>query len=328
MDSGRPPHISFFAGRIIPHRGGGERYNFHFLRAAQSLGLPLRGVTIVDMPGYGLLGHGPLWRLRHVWTCIWLSIQAIRSRRDRLVIDAWLAPYMWPWTFPPESSCWLVVHHFRHALQPMGQQQVWMAWCERRLLGRATRVLTISRSSEQQVRPWLPQGVPITVIPPGFDRPSTTGERPDGSGPLRLLYVGHMTRAKGVLDLLQAVALLPTKMDWVLHLVGGQGAEPETWIEVHRLREELGAAANRVFIHGYLQDERLSQLYASASIFVLPSHWEGYGIVLLEAMARGIAVVSCRVGAIPEVVSEWSNGSVGAGGGHLCSCCSTGTADD
>lgn len=123
-----------------------------------------------------------------------------------------------------------------------------------------------------------------------------------------MLYVGAIVRDKGVIDLLYALALLPDLPAWEIHLVGKSDAEPDTLSEIHRLRNQLKEKMNRVVIHGWLDTQALQNLYATSDIFVLPSYWEGYGIVFLEAMAWGIPIVSYNTGAIPEVVIDGKSG--------------------
>lgn len=309
-DSVNNKTIYFFAGRILPYKTGGERYNFHLLNAAKSLGLEIRGVTLVDMPFYKILGWGPFWRLRHVWTCIYLSLRAYRYRSDQLFFDIWLAPYLFPWAMFANMKCWLMVHHLRGHLQKVGWRQKWVSWCERLIINRSSRILTVSQASKQQIQPWINKSASVSVIYPAFERINIdfTKRHHQGGTPFRILYVGAMVRDKGVLDLLQALALLPDLPAWELHLIGKSGAEPDTLSEIDRLRNRLGEKRNRVVIYGWLDTQALQDMYAAADIFVLPSYWEGYGIVFLEAMAWGIPIVSYNTGAIPEVVINGKSG--------------------
>lgn len=303
--------IYFFAGRILPYKTGGEKYNFHLINAAKSLGLDIRGVTLADMPFYKILGWGPLWRLRHIWTCIYLSLQAYRYRSDQLFFDVWLAPYLFPWAlFANTQCCWLIVHHLRGHLQGAGWQQKWVSWCERLIIKRSSRILTVSQSSKQQIQEWINESASVSVIFPGFQRidMNIIKRCNQDKEPFRILYVGAIVRDKGVIDLLHALALLPDLPAWEIHLVGKSDAEPDTLSEIHRLRNQLGEKMNRVVIHGWLDTQALQKLYATSDIFVLPSFWEGYGIVFLEAMAWGLPIVSYNTGAIPEVVIDGKSG--------------------
>ena len=128
-------------------------------------------------------------------------------------------------------------------------------------------------------------------------------------GPIRtthetnLLYIGNHERRKGLDYLLEAVSLLRRNGVPVrLTTVGGGRQLPD----LKRQAEKL-ALSDAVRFLGYVPDstdDRLSQLYSEADLFVFPSLMEGFGFVLVEAMASGIPVIASRISAIPEVVDD------------------------
>lgn len=141
-------------------------------------------------------------------------------------------------------------------------------------------------------------GVPasrIEVIPPGTDlnrfhpvaRPSET------SGPVRLLFVGGDFVRKGGDVLLRWFRTAPAAKNCVLHLVTRDDVPSVPGVVRHRLSYE---------------DPRLTELYQTADIFVMPTRAECFGIVFTEAMACGVPVVTCPVGGVPEVVSDGETG--------------------
>ena len=119
-----------------------------------------------------------------------------------------------------------------------------------------------------------------------------------GSGPVRLLFLGHLDDRKGVPELLRSLALPALReRAWQIDLAGGG--------ENARFRAEarsLGLAERATF-HGWLSQESVEALCRAADIFVLPSHAEGQAMALLEAMAHGLAIVTTPVGAHLEAVS-------------------------
>ena len=185
---------------------------------------------------------------------------------------------------------------------------------EKFLILRAERILTVSQSSKSQIHGLVGLNIPIDIINPGFEKPkevfcTSRSKIP----PFQMLYVGAITQAKGVIDLVRATKLLPSDPRWDLHLVGKTDAEPVT---VDRVKQEIGLlrGSNKIILHGWLSDEKLKQLYQVSEIFILPSYWEGYGIVLLEAMSHGLVpVASCR-GAIPEIIEHELSGLLFAAG--------------
>jgi glycosyltransferase involved in cell wall biosynthesis len=142
-------------------------------------------------------------------------------------------------------------------------------------------------------------GVPrerIVVCPPGAPPWVPRAVQP-ARGPI--LFMGTLEPRKNVGALLKAYAALLAGMPDAppLWLAGGATAAAADWLR------EIAAPplAGRVEHLGYIAADRRHDLYARASMLVLPSHLEGFGIPVLEAMAAGVPVVVNRRGALPEV---------------------------
>ncbi len=120
--------------------------------------------------------------------------------------------------------------------------------------------------------------------------------------PPRLLAVGSLIPRKGYETLVEALATL-TDLDWTLDVIGGLDFDPD---HVARVRGALGEArlADRVRLLGALPPEALEQAYGGADLFVHPSHYEGYGMVLAEALRRGLPLVCTTGGAAAETVPD------------------------
>lgn len=136
----------------------------------------------------------------------------------------------------------------------------------------------------------------ITVARPGTLRP--TGDRHPDDPPL-ILSVGIQHPRKGHDVLLQALALLHD-VPWTAVIVGAP-LDPAHARELEGLRHALGLE-HRVRLAGALPDAERDELARRASVFALATRYEGYGLVLDEALARGLPIVSCRTGAVPETV--------------------------
>jgi glycosyltransferase involved in cell wall biosynthesis len=116
-----------------------------------------------------------------------------------------------------------------------------------------------------------------------------------------VLHVGRLARSKRIDLLLQAIATLPPELRTTLLLVG-DGEEHERLAGlVRQLR-----LAGRVHFCGYRRD--VAELLAAADVFALSSEKEGLPISMLEAMAAGCPIVATRVGAIPRVLNDGSDG--------------------
>jgi starch synthase len=191
------------------------------------------------------------------------------------------------------------------------------SWCERTSLESAAAIIAVSngmRSDVLNTYPAIPAGR-VRVIRNGIDTaeyapdPRTDVLERYGVDPARpsVIFVGRITRQKGVPVLLHAAAGLDPAAQLVL--CAGQPDTPELAAEVEGLVADLRAARSGViWIPEMLPKHAVIQLLSHATVFACPSLYEPLGIVNLEAMACGTAVVGSAVGGIPEVVSDGETG--------------------
>ena len=150
-------------------------------------------------------------------------------------------------------------------------------------------------------------GVPagrIRVVPPGADRlPIKKWTRPSvRGGPLRALCVAQWIPRKGILDLVRAWTL-HERPGAVLELVGETDADDNYAASVRAAIADAFDAS--ITVSGPVDDATLAAAYDAAYLFVLPSRYEGYGVVYAEALAYGLPVVACEVeGPVPELVGK------------------------
>lgn len=179
-------------------------------------------------------------------------------------------------------------------------QRLELRFGERRALAAARAVIVTSKATGAGLRDYDVPATRITVIEPGTaPAPVAWGS---GSTTLSLLCVASLSTRKGHDILFLALSGL-AEHDWHLTCVGG---EPETGSVLNRMRAQLDSygIGNRVTFAGTGDDASVASAYAAADVFVLPTRYEGYGMVVAEALARGLPVVSTRTGAIPELVGE------------------------
>ena len=123
------------------------------------------------------------------------------------------------------------------------------------------------------------------------------------------IFVGRITRQKGLAHLLRAWQNVPA--EYGLVLAAGSPDEEVIGNEVKALIEELQKTrSNVIWIPDMLPHEKLCALLTSADLFICPSIYEPLGIVNLEAMSCETAVLATRVGGIPEVVADGSTGKL------------------
>jgi alpha-maltose-1-phosphate synthase len=212
--------------------------------------------------------------------------------------------------------------HSLEALRPWKAEQLGggyqlSTWCERTSVASAAAVVAVSDGMRADILTAYPE-IPaerIRVIRNGID---TTEYQPDpGTDVLRrhgvdlgrpyVIFVGRITRQKGVPVLLRAASGLVPEAQLVL--CAGAADTPELGAEVTELVDGLRASRSGViWIPEMLPRHEIVQLLTHATVFATPSIYEPLGIVNLEAMACGTAVVASRTGGIPEVVADGETG--------------------
>ncbi|MCU0588085.1 MAG: glycosyltransferase [Syntrophobacteraceae bacterium] len=122
-----------------------------------------------------------------------------------------------------------------------------------------------------------------------------------------VLFVGRFSPIKGLERLLEAAALLRDYPGLRLVIVGGEG--PEAPPEPSRRAAELGIDRLTRFA-GQVDHRRLPEFYSAADVLVVPSHYESFGLVCLEALACGTPVVSTAVGVMEDIIVPGETGCV------------------
>ncbi len=213
-----------------------------------------------------------------------------------------------------------------HSLEPhrpwkreqIGRGYVLSSWVEKTALEMADAVIAVSTSTREDVLAEFNVAPDLVhVIPNGVDTAEYQAvDRPDilarlGIEPTRpfVLFVGRVTRQKGITHLLAAADKLDTGIQLVL--CAGESDTPELQAETEELVAGLRARRDGIhWIPEMLDRESMVALYSHAEIFCCPSVYEPFGIINLEAMACGTPVVASRVGGIPEVVVDGETGTL------------------
>ncbi|MFF7263958.1 glycogen synthase [Streptomyces sp. NPDC008159] len=212
-----------------------------------------------------------------------------------------------------------------HSLEPLrpwkaeqlGGGYALSSWAERTAIESADAVIAVSAAMRDDILGCYPALDPakVRVVHNGIDtalyRPDHATDVLDRVGLDRarpyVLFVGRITRQKGVPHLLRAVRAIDPDVQVVL--CAGAPDTPEIDREFRDLFEELSRVREGLhWIPQMLPRPEVIQLLTHAAVFVCPSVYEPLGIVNLEAMACGTAVVASRVGGIPEVVEDGVTG--------------------
>jgi len=150
----------------------------------------------------------------------------------------------------------------------------------------------------------------VTFVPNGVDTERfQPGAEPGASRVPRILYVGHLTERKGVLDLIRASQLIrDSGMEHELMLVGGRSDEGDD--EYRRVLREIENSQGAVQLVGSVEYDAMPAIYQDADIFCLASWWEAMPLSILEAMASGIPVVATDVGDVSMQVDHGRTGLI------------------
>jgi glycosyltransferase involved in cell wall biosynthesis len=217
--------------------------------------------------------------------------------------DAILYPY---WPSPPLRSphappAAVFVHDVAFRVRPAEvpwQQRLYLGAVLPRALRSAAAILAPSESTRRDLLELFP--IPgldtrVEVVPEGLPTPAPPGRLPDGLGPGFILAVGTVEPRKNYPRLLQAYRLIRARREVPPLVIAGRPG----WSYGDALRQIAAEPGVRYLDH--VDEPTLSALYESAAVLAFPSLYEGFGLPLLEAMARGVPAVVGAAGALPEL---------------------------
>jgi len=215
----------------------------------------------------------------------------------------------------------VITVHSLEPLRPWKREQLgggydFSLWVEKTALEMADAVIAVSEETRSDLRSLF--NIPeerMTVIHNGIDLSEYTAmKNPEtlralGVDPTRpyVLFVGRITRQKGIIHLVRAIRHM--NPDFQIVLCAGAPDTPEIALEMQAaIAEARGIREEIVWIEKMVSRPEAIALYSGAEVFVCPSIYEPFGIINLEAMACGTPVVASAVGGIKEVVVNGETG--------------------
>lgn len=258
---------------------------------------PTPGVHIVDLSS--------VWHGKKPWTWFtgWRAARALAKEADVVIAATFLMPlYMaWAATFGLKKRLIAWVHGPKYELDAFAHMNLIHRTACQFIYRRVTEILCVSDHTRQSLARWL--GMPVQpgwqvmpnfveALPGGFTSPST--DKPHT--PLQLLFVGRIAEEKQPqlwLDTLEALAArgLPAELT-----VLGEGPL-QNWVKTEAARRSLT-------VHFYGQIGDVSEFMRRADWLLLTSRFEGFGLVVLEAMQVGLPVVSTDSGGVNDFFQQ------------------------
>ncbi|MCO5178086.1 MAG: glycogen synthase [Thermomicrobiales bacterium] len=243
-----------------------------------------------------------------------LNAQVVHCHTWYVDIGGFLARMLWDVPF-------VLTTHSLEPLRPWKVEQLGAAyhmssWMERTSIEAADAVIAVSKETRQDIlNNFAVDADRVHVIHNGIDLdeyqfdPSTDVLRARGVDPKKpyVLFVGRITRQKGIIHLVNAIPDIDPSLQIVL-LAGA----PDTPAIGQEMTERVAAVSEQrpgvIWIDEMLPRHEVIQFYSHAAVFCCPSVYEPFGIINLEAMACRTAVVASNIGGIPEVVVPGETG--------------------
>ncbi len=288
---------------------GGYLYNRKLVAYLRSRG---DEVDIISLPSQSY------WRQLAVNFGNTVLQQIVDARIDILIEDAMAHPSLFWLNRRLRRELDIPIVALLHLLTSFDHHPGYSAWfyrtIERCYLQSVTGMIANSQTTLNQLSLMLPGLLPAHCLAvPAGDNFSTTdmdvaaiAQRALMPGPLRILLVGNVIRRKGLHVLIEALRQLPAEA-YRLTVAGRLDMEPEYVIYIQQLIR-AAQLQEQVILAGPQQDQDLADLYRDHQLMVLPSAYESYGIVYVEAQQFGLPVIGTTAGAAREIISHGDNG--------------------
>lgn len=203
-----------------------------------------------------------------------------------------------------------LVHHLRCSELRPNWQNTFYRWVEKKYLQSVDGFIFNSKTTQSAVNGLTDQEKPSIVAYPPTDRFGESISEKEiveraNSNDFRILFLGNIIYRKELHTLLKAISDQPSAFR--VDVVGGLSAEPAY---VKQMQELITAndLSSFVFLHGTLDNGPLIEKLRQAHVLVVPSSYEGFGIVYLEGMGFGLPAIGTTAGAAREIISDGVDG--------------------
>lgn len=197
----------------------------------------------------------------------------------------------------------LIIHHLSNDEKPGFLRNK----LENFFIRNSDMIVTVSAATREKLYNMNTGQEKIEIFNPGLEIHS---EKISGkktmSGKLKLLFVGLIEERKGILYLLEALKLI-SSVDFELNIIG-EVLNSNQYYDLLQKKISEYNLEGKVFFRGKVSKNELEDYYLNSSVFVFPTLWEGYGMVVSEAMSYGLPVIASRIPAIEELIDDGVNG--------------------
>lgn len=226
--------------------------------------------------------------------------------QDELNHPSLIGANKWKHSYPVVS----LVHHLRCSELRPQWQNIFYRGVEKKYLQSVDGFIFNSKTTGGVVSGIVNHGKPSVIAYPPTDRfgeaitESEIRERTK-TNELRILFLGNVIYRKGLHTLL--IAMSRQRLAVSVDVIGGLKAEPKYAKEIQKF-VMVNGLSSKVKFHGALDNEPLIEMYKQSHVMVVPSSYEGFGIVYLEGMGFGLPAIGTTAGAASEIITHGKDG--------------------
>ncbi|MBI5353414.1 MAG: glycosyltransferase family 4 protein [Chloroflexi bacterium] len=204
-----------------------------------------------------------------------------------------------------------IVHHLRCSELRLKWQNDLYRIVEKKYLKSVDGFIFNSQTTKKIVSELIGDAKPSFVAYPPTDRFGTGVSEQEikeraNREPFRILFLGNVIERKGLHTLINALSSFQTST-CTLDVVGSLNSDPKYVQAMQRQVSSLGLQSSVIF-HGALDNDPLKQMLRQAHVLIVPSSYEGFGIVYLEGMAFGLPAIGTTAGAASEIIADGETG--------------------
>lgn len=280
---------------------GGQKYNFRFFEIL----LELKGKNEIE------LITDDLFKIKSssLFFNINYSLALLKKPFGEIIFDGRMYPRMiivviLLQIFRPKTRLIAIQHHYNFLAKENKKFSLIDRYLELFVLRNCYEIIVPSPYTKSLTERFF-RRKKISYIPLGFHKKDTNSNR-ISTKKHELLFVGTVCKRKGVIDLVMLMNHIKD-LNLCLNIVGAYNIADPYYINLQK-RIEIDGLEDKVFLHGRLNNEQLEKFYLNSLAFVFPSRYEGFGMVIAEALGYGLPVIAYNNSAMPFLISHKHNG--------------------